>query len=49
MPQTFFHNSPYSRKYVLIRLTLYHRQPAFRNFVTSQIHDITTFAKVLAD
>ena len=22
VPQTFFHNSPYSRKYVLIRLTL---------------------------
>ena len=27
MPATFFYNSPYSRKYDLIRLTLYHWQP----------------------
>ena len=36
VPQTFFNNFPYSRKYVLIRLTPYHLQPTFHNFVTSQ-------------
>ena len=37
-PQTFstIPNSPYSRKYVLIRLTSIIGNPGFRNFVTSQ-------------
>ena len=32
LPQTFFHYSPYSQKYVLIRLTLYHWQPCILQF-----------------
>ena len=36
VPQTFFYNSPYSRKYELIRLTPYHWQPC-----TLQFFDIT--------
>ena len=36
MPQIFFHNSPYSQKYVLIGLTLTLGNPVFRYFVTSQ-------------
>ena len=28
--QTFFHNSPYSQKYDLIRLTMYHWQPCLQ-------------------
>ena len=36
VPQTFFRNFLYLRKYDLIRLTPYHCQPCIRNFVTSQ-------------
>ena len=36
MPQTFFHNCSYSRKYVLIRLTPTIGKYVFRIFVTSQ-------------
>ena len=32
MPQTFFHNSLYLEKDVLIRLTPYHRQPGILQF-----------------
>ena len=32
MRLTLFHNSPYSRKYVLIRLTPYHWQPCVSQF-----------------
>ena len=46
VPQIFFHSSPYSQKYDLIRLTPYHWQPAFLNFMTSQKAD---FAKRLKD
>ena len=36
VPQTFFQNFLYLRKYDLIRLTPYHCQPRIRNFVTLQ-------------
>ena len=36
LPQTFFHDFLYLRKYDLIRLTPYHCQPCIRNFVTLQ-------------
>ena len=32
MPQTFFHDSPYSRKYVLLRLPPYHWQTCISQF-----------------
>ena len=32
VPQTFFNNSPYLRKYVSIRLTPYHLQPSISQF-----------------
>ena len=41
MPQTFFHNYPYSQKYDLIRLTPYHWQPCI-----SQFRDITKCLQV---
>ena len=32
VPQTFFHNAPYSQKYDLIRLTPNHWQPCISQF-----------------
>ena len=43
VPQTFSHNSLYSRKYDLIRLNPRRWQPAFRNFVTSQKANFAKF------
>ena len=41
VPQTFFHNFPYSLKYDLVR-TIYNL--AFRNFVASKKVDFAKFA-----
>ena len=46
VPQTFFHNFFYFRKYDLIRLTPCYCQPCIRNFVTLQRHN---FEKILAN
>ena len=44
MPQTFLHNSPYLRKYVLIRLTPYLWQPSISQFcnATKGVQKIST-------
>ena len=42
MPQTFFHNSPYLQKYVLIRLILYHWQLLQFCDITKDILQIST-------
>ena len=46
VPQIFFHNILYLRKYDLIRLTPYHCQPCIRNFLRLQQ---AYFAKILAN
>ena len=46
VPQTFFRNSPYSRKHDFIRLTPYNWQPCISQVCTSQKTD---FAKILAN
>ena len=44
VPQISFRNSPYSRKYVLIRLTLHHWQPCILQFydITKDVPQINT-------
>ena len=47
VPQTFSKNSPYSRKYDLIRMTPYHWQTYILLFVTLQKADFAILSQTL--